>query len=323
MKNGLKLSMAFCLFSLTAVAQVKELPLLTDKQGTFEILSRTNYAGSECGFTKAEMTANLQKISELVGVVRKNPVLSDLKGFDGRARIYNAINCREDGAYGVPSRICFEFASWYRNKDGTASRILIEPPSWSLVINKLVPTGYQFSSYSLTSKPDFFTVPEKKEPIEPGIDVYDGECYVVYKPDQPDYWLPVTVKEAFDAVFAENSKVTDQMQRDFVMKSLKEEWNAIPQEDWNKPATLSGIISKVGALSGYPLIMKVNPVYWDKSRPKSDIQIIYFRMIGNKSFLKQNTAEALEKNDIGYALCGFEESLDIGFVRSLKPLVGK
>jgi hypothetical protein len=55
----------------------------------------------------------------------KNPVLSDINGFDGRARIYN-IDCHDDGNYAIPSRISFEFASWYRNKDGTAARGFIE-----------------------------------------------------------------------------------------------------------------------------------------------------------------------------------------------------
>ena len=316
MNNTLILSLVFCLFSLTSNAQVKELPLIPDKQGTFEILDRTDYTMPDFGFTKADVTANLQKIKDVVKIVRKNQVLTDLKGFDGRARIYT-MGMKDVESYGVPSRISFEFASWFRMKDGKEVRILIEPPEWSLIINKLVPHGYQFSSYRLSSKPDFFTVPEKKENIEPGIDVYDGECYVIYKPDQPDYWLPVTVKEAFDAVFAGNRKVPDQMQRDLVMKSLKEEWDAIPQEDWNKPATLSGVISRVGTQTGFPPIMKVNPAYIDKNRPKSDIQFIYFRMVGNKTFLKQNTAAALKNNGIGYALCRFEESLDIEFVKSL------
>jgi hypothetical protein len=309
-------------WGITTGSFAQELPLIPDHPGSFEIISRTDYAMADCGFAKAEMTANLQKITELVGVIRKNPVLSEPKGFDGRARIYNAVNCRDDGAFGVPSRISFEFASWYRLKDGKAVRNLIEPPEWSLIINKLVPIGHGFYSDRFSRNPDFFTVPEKKETIEPGIDVYDGECYVVYNPDRPDYWVPVTVKEAFDIVFAENRKITDQIQRDMMLEYLNAEWEAIPKGDWNKPATFSGMVSRVGTKEGFPFIMKVNSAYWDKNRPKSDIQFIYFRMVSNKSYLKQNTDAALKNNGISYALYRFEESLDIDFVRSLKPLVG-
>jgi len=97
--------------SLNLTAQ--ELPLIRDKQGTFQILSRTDYVGYDCGYTKAEITANLQRITDLVTVVRQNPVLRDLKGFEGRARIYN-LNCKEVSGYGIPARISFEFASWFR-----------------------------------------------------------------------------------------------------------------------------------------------------------------------------------------------------------------
>ena len=147
------------IIAFTTVSKAQELPLVLDKQGTFEILGRTDYASPDCGFTKAEMTANLKKITELVGIIRKNPVLSEVKGFDGRARIYNYSMCHEEGIYGVPARISFEFAAWYRLKDGKEVRGLIEPPEWSLMINRL---QAGCSSDHFSRKPDFFTVPEKK-----------------------------------------------------------------------------------------------------------------------------------------------------------------
>ena len=181
--------------SLSLTAQ--ELPLLTDKQGTFKILSRTDYVGYDCGYTKAEVTANLQRITDLVTVVRQNPVLTDLKGFEGRARIYN-LNCKEVSGYGIPARISFEFASWFRKKDGTPARDLIEPPEWSLYINQAKP-GWG-ASYSHDAKHGYFTAPLRKKTVEPGIDVYDGEWFVIYDPSRPPYWIPVTVNEAFAAV---------------------------------------------------------------------------------------------------------------------------
>jgi hypothetical protein len=309
--------------AFTTVAKIftfaQELPLILEKQGTFEILKRTDYASSECGFTKAEMTANLQKITELVAIMRKNQVLNEMKGFDGRARIYNSIACQYEGFYGVPVRLSFEFAAWYRLKDGREVRGLIEPPEWSIYLNTIQP-GW---TSGFSRKPDFFGVPEKKETLAPGIDVYDGECCVLYNPDQPDYWLPVTVKEAFDVAYAENKRNSDEIQWGFAKKMLDDEWAAIPQSDWNKPATMSGILSRVGTMEGFPKIMKVNPAYWDKSKPKSDIQFITFRMVTNKKFLEQRAKEYLENNSISYQCARFEESLDENFVRSILPLVGK
>jgi len=314
-----RLSIILFVSIFSGLTNAQELPLILDKPGTFEILKRTDYASSECGFTKAEVTANLQRITDLVVHVQNNPVLRELKGFDGRARIYNSIACQYEGIYGVPARISFEFAAWYRLKDGREVRGLIEPPEWSIYINTMQP-GW---TSGFSRKPDLFAVSEKKETIEPGIDIYDGECIVIYDPARPDYWLPVTVKEAFDVVFAENRKIKDQIQKDFIMKFLNEEWASIPTEDYNKPATFSGMISRVGTREGFPKIMKVNPAYWDKSKPKSDIQFITFRMITNRKFLEQRTKEYLEKNSTSYQCARFEESLDMDFVKSIKPLVGK
>lgn len=301
---------SFCLFA-------QELPLLLDKQGTFKILSRTDYTAPECGFSKSEIESNLQKITELITVVRKNIVLSEMKGFEGRARLYNSNACNQDGLYGIPIRICFELAGWFKTRDGKEACGLIEPPEWSLYLNTIQPgwtTGF-------SRHPDFFAVPKKKETIAPGIDLYDGECFVLYNPERPDYWLPVTVKEAFDVVLAENKKIKDELQRKMMLEMLDGEWSAIPQADWNKQATMSGALSRVGTMEGFPLIVKANPAYWDKSKPKSGIQLITFRMITNKSFLAQRTKEYLRANSTSYHLARFEESLDIEFVRSLLPLV--
>ena len=311
----------FVIFSLLMIIATgsfsQELPLILDKKGTFEILNRTDYAGPDCNFTKTEITANLQKINELVAIVRKNQVLNEMKGFDGRARIYTSLACQWDAFYGVPVRVSFEFAAWFKMKDGREARNLIEPPEWSMHMNNLQPgwTG------GFNRKPDLFTVPDKKETIAPGIDVYDGECFVLYNPNRPDYWLPVTVKEAFVVAYAENKKNADEIQWGIMKKMLDEERAAFSPDDLSKHATMSGMLSRVGILDGFPKIMKANPDYWDKSEPKSDIQIITLRMIANKKFLEQRTKEYLQKNSISYHLARFEESLDVEFVKSLLPLI--
>lgn len=296
----------------------QELPLILDKQGTFEILSRTDYTTPGFGFTRAEITANLKEINNLISTVRQNEVLTEMMGFDGRARIYT-VSMKEEQSYGLPSRISFEFAGWYRQKDGTPARGLIEPPEWSVYLNLMKP-GW---AAGFSSVPEFFAIPEKKVSPAPGIDVYDGECYVIFDPGRPEYWLPVTVREAFDVVFAENKKNKDEISREMSLKMLEEEWAAIPKEDWNKPATMSGMLSRVGTLPGFPLIVKVNPEYWDKSRPKSDIQFIYLRIIGNRQFLQNRTAEYLQKNSTSYHLARFEESLNSEMANSLLHLVKK
>ncbi len=209
----------------------QDLSVFTDKPGTFEILSRTDYASSECGFTKTDMTANLERIKDIIAVVRQNPVLSDIKGFNGRARIHTmSMTCKRPEWYGVPARIAFEFSSFFLNKEGEMAFNTIEPPSWSLYINDLIP-GW---SDSFDSRYGYFTAPLKKETIDPGIDVYDGECWVIYDPERPPYWVPVTVEEAFNAARESFSREKDQFTASLNKQFLDQEWAAIPPKSSGK-----------------------------------------------------------------------------------------
>jgi hypothetical protein len=297
--------------------------ILTEKHGTFEILSRTNYANIDCGFSKAEMTANLMKITDLVNTVRQNPVLSDIKGFEGRARIYN-VNCNDNGGYGIPSRISFEFCSWFRQKNGTETYSSIEPPEWSLIINKLKPNTnrWHFSSGDFLGDNNFFTVPQKKETIDKGIDMYDGECFVVYNPDRPPYWLPVTVDEAFSRLREYWKKESNKALQEQALSLLESDYAAIPVADRGKPAHLCCNLSGIGADTDSPSIVRINPEYWDRRLPKSSIQFIYFRSITNKEYLRGLIKEAKDRGDTPY-LTIFEESFDMDDIRNLVPLIGE
>jgi len=42
-----------------------------------------------------------------------------------------------------------------------------------------------------------FYMPGKKETIGKGIDRYNRETVIIYNPDRPAYWLPVSIREAF------------------------------------------------------------------------------------------------------------------------------
>jgi hypothetical protein len=315
------------IFGLASVLIAQELPLLTEKQGTFQILSRTDYVGYDCGYTKAEITANLQRITDLVNVVRQNPVLTDLKGYDGRARIYN-INCKYPGGYGIPSRISFEFASWYMLKDGTPARGLIEPPEWSIYINQAIP-GWG-ASYGHDAKHGYFTAPLRKKTPEPGIDIYDGEWFVIYDPSRPPYWIPVTVDEAFAAVRESMNNEKDEVAAAYLKEYVEKEYAEIPESDRNKPAYFGGGVSRVTSSHGYggqdsifPFIVKVNPEYWNRDLPRSAIQIINFNSIQNKEYLRKIKEEYLQSNSTSYNVKRFEESFDMEDIRTLFPLIGK
>jgi hypothetical protein len=321
MKKSVSILILFIVCPIVLFTQQQ--PPRFDKPGTFTILNRTNYTLPECGFTKAEMTANLQKIADVVKAVRKNPVLSDIVGFEGRARIYNTLLCTESGGYGVPSRISFEFCTWYLTSDGREELGTIEPPEWSLIINRLKPnTGYQFSESSFSG--GYFSVPLKKETIERGIDVYGDECYVLYNPDRPPYWLPVTVKEAYDALRKTWEDHTDKVASASMLQFIEKEYAKIPESEINNPAYESGIFptSVINPENESPPLLRINPEYWDRSLPKSAIQFIYFRSVPNKEYYRKLKEERKQK-DSDYYLDYFLELFDMQNIRELLPLIGK
>ncbi|MGE5421109.1 MAG: hypothetical protein ACM3UT_13045 [Chloroflexota bacterium] len=324
-------SFIFALLLLVSTSLLaQELPLVTDKPGTFEILSRTDYTMSECGFSKAEIESNLKRIKDLVATMRLNPVLSDIKGFNGRARIHTVSMCKYKEQYGLPVRIAFEFCSFFRNRAGEVKFNTIEPPNVSFYINTIVPWGYDFNAPKKDVVSGFFTVPLDKKTLAPGIDLYDGEIFIIYDPSRPDYWVPVTVDEAFACAYEELKKESDELSAKMQKEFIDKEYAEIPVTDRNKPAYFGGGIARVTNKPGFggqdnlfPRIMKVNPDYWNKDLPKSAIQIIYFRAVQNKEYLRRLCDEYLSKNSISYHSVRFEESLEMDDFQRLKELLGK
>lgn len=324
------MKIAICLVLATGLVTgliAQELPLVTDKPGTFTIRSHPDYVNSNCGYTKAEVAANAQILTDLINIVRQNPVLANPVGFEGRAIIYNP-GCKEPGRYGIPSRVSFEFSSWYRKRDGTVTMHPYEVPEFSLLINKVEPR-FQ-ATYSHAAKRGYFTAPLDKKTPEPGIDVYGGEWFVIYDPSRPPYWIPVTVSEAFVAarenINEEKNETAVKMLNDLVEK----EWNEIPEDFRDKPAYFGGGVSRVTYRPGsdnqdsiFPRIVKVNPDYWNRELPRSAIQIINFTAVQNKEYLRRSREEAREKNSIAHDLYRFEETFDLEEIKRLVPLIGK
>jgi len=82
MKNMIRL-LFYLSFSLSILeSHAQDYPLLPDHPGTFKLIDWGVYTHWNCGFTKAEQTANYQKIIGISDLVRKNPVFTNQKGFE-------------------------------------------------------------------------------------------------------------------------------------------------------------------------------------------------------------------------------------------------
>lgn len=312
------------LLSILLFAQPEKIPFLGDKPGTFEILARTNYSMYQ-KFTPAEMAANMERIKELVGIVRQDPVLTDIKGFMGRARIYdisNKLACN----YGVPARVSFEFSDYLYSK-GKIVFNTIEPPEWTVLLNFM--SGYW---NGFNTEKCMFTTPFKKETIAPGVDVYDNYTFVIYDPSRPPYWLPVTVEEAFAVAREDAKKEKDELTAKYINDFVEKEWAAISPANLKNQAYFGGGITRVSDAPGYggqenlfPPIVKVNPEYWNKNLPKSAIQFIVVRMSRDKKYMQSEYESCVKHQYYGETcnLARFMVSYDEEDIKKLTQLIGR
>ncbi len=300
-------------------AAAAELPLIPDRPGGFQMPARTNYTRAKCGFGANELSKNFEALTALTMAVRRNPVLAEMKGFEGIARIYD-IGCDDPDGFGVPARLSFGLAAWFMNRAGKPVFNDIEPPEWSVLVNR--PRALAQASF----EPDktWFTIPARRETLAPGIERFDGEIYVVVDPSRPPLFVPLNVGEAYARMKAywTRARARDPITADAFLKMIEAEFAATPKADLDKPAHDKGGIGAT-ADPALPAIVRVNPAHWDRNLSPGAIQVMSFRIISNRRFLEDRRRQALRDNSISHPLYRFEESLDADFARQLQALVGK
>jgi len=339
MKKIVYLMLLFCLFCQLSKAQ-KEYPLIFDHPGDFKLIDWGVYSHYNCGFTKAEITANYQKIIGITEVMRKNPVLSDQKGFNCETYVY-AINCPGKFGYGIPSELSFGFGDWFSDK-GQPKYYKIEPPSWKIEVNHL--NSFAGGSYSQgaskpTEKPkegfeyekwksvdeklrECFNIPGQKEELGNGIDRYNSELIVVYNPERPPYYLPVKFRELAEWKIVYWKLHPDKLQSDMMTKMMEDEYANITEaerEGWAYNNTYDERlpILHITPLSGPQPVVRLNPEYWNKKLPRSAIQILTFNRLTDTSIYTKEKEEWLKHNAPGYSLDRFLEALDINILTGL------
>jgi hypothetical protein len=324
-------------------------PLLLDKPGVFKVVNwgvYTNsvmYTNSGNKFTKTETDANYKKLVAVTDVIHQNPVMSNLKGFDCDATLFVG-NYNPKYGYGIPCDMKFMFCGWFLTK-GKEIRWTIEPPHWDILINNIRPISSGACGFDQrTSRPDritnpkynsqqweiasekvreIFCVSSKKESLGKGIDRYNGETVIIYNTDREPYWIPVTVREAFELFLGFWRLHPDQAVIDMTVKMLEEEYSGFSESERDMYAYSnlnSRPLSRIGIDPTGDPIVRANPAYWNKNLPRSAVQILSFYYPADRDFLKKEKEEML-KNDWGtYHINRFVETLDI---KTLLPVIDK
>jgi len=278
---------AFLLILIPALVNAqKSAEFLPDKPGK---LILNQYSMNEAD----ELHRNVKMVAEWF--IQKAPVLTNPKGFDLWVYFTGYWNDKyklQPGNYGRRGELNFDFQMFSRE----GGKWTVEPPHWSFDINN---TEYGHGSNSNlpgwdnTKDPESLEKPMNKaaadlndlfrvfpfvREIAPGVRLYGGGNLIVFNPDRPQFWVPVTVREVADMKLAYYSLFEVHL-----LPYLKEEIAKLTKEELNAPA-FSGH-DEFFVLNVHPelddktnenggRIMRFNPDYWDRTLPPAAIQFM-------------------------------------------------
>lgn len=308
-----KISWLFLFIVIPAIISAQPERYLPEKPGQWRYetnLPEKAYRLQNYSMTASENMAFKKNVASLAEWFRQNvPMLTSPKGYDLRALsnyVWGDWTTKTEAEYGIPADLGFLFELFYA--DG--SKWKVEPPRYGLSVNavygghngffftpeSIVDDGTRYDpsqsekvSKALSELQQYFRVYPLKEQPAPGVDIYEAyrdgwqqngrRTIVVYNPDRPPYWLPVTVKEMADAHLAYYSLIQKREIDRMVLDQLKQEIAELSAEELGAPAYAGHeshfALNVNGKKQGYQ-IMKFNPAYWDKSLPPSAIQFLTF-----------------------------------------------
>lgn len=295
-----------CIVSLEVNAQPERFS--NGKPGKYRFeshLPEKTYSLRNAMLSSTENIAFKKNVAEVAAWFQQNhPMIMHPTGYDMRTLttwIWGDFSTVAKWEYGIPAELSFLFELLYT--DG--SKWSIEPPQAKLLINHVSGghDGWYFTPesvvedgtrYDLLKSGDvkkaleqlqsYFMVYQFKSEMAPGVhefEAYPGgrKTIVVFNPERPPYWIPVTVKEITDAQLAYYSLFTKQELDRMVLDELKKEIAGLSSEELAASAYSgheSNFVLKVNGRGQGLQIMKFNPDYWNRSLPKQAIQFITF-----------------------------------------------
>ena len=280
------LNLQLCLMGFNSFSQTT---YLTEKLGKYVYRNNLEWKGTDyITFGKnAKIVADYFQQSI--------PLMKANKGFDLDVILFGVGTddyLNKKWNYGLRGELVFRFQLFLKDAAGKEGKWTIEPPNWRLFVNN-TETGHggmlnQGNEGSFL-KELFLVFPLVKE-IAPGVHYFGRACnsLVVFNPDRPDYWLPVTVREVVDA------KLKYYLETDkFIYDFIKPLTDKMSEAELNAPAfneSDDGILNVNGKGQGLQ-IMRFNPEYWDRSLHPSTIQFLSLNYAEYDSEFEQKIAE--------------------------------
>jgi len=246
----------------------------------------------------AEYTAFNKNLTVLAEWFHQNiSLLTSPKGFDLSAcafGIWDDNYKKNPSNYGYRSEMNFDFQLFLSN----GGKWIVEPPHYNFDINNTETghgTNFNLPGWDNTKDPASLEKPMNKaaadlnvlfrifqfvRDISPGVKLYGDGNLIVFNPDRPPFWIPVTVREVA------NMKLTYYSLKEVeLLPYLKEEIAKLSEIEMDALAYSGN--DELFILKVHPKledqekeeggqIMRFNPEYWDRSLPPSAIQFMTF-----------------------------------------------
>lgn len=288
MTKSVTLLFAFMLLQTCLIRAQKSADFLPGKPGEWAYSTNIKYGGEDY----AAFNRNLATLAEWF---HKNiPLLASPKGFDLSTCSYGIWDDKykkNPCNYGMRSEMNFDFQLFLSN----GGKWVVEPPHYSFCINNSEDghgTNFNFAGWDNTKDQPSLEEPLEKattnlnglfrifpfvRDIAPGVRLYDDGKLVVFNPDRPSFWIPVTMRELSD-LFLGYYRLKDKTEMDkLLLDQLKKEIAELSEEELNAPAYEghdSHFVLKANGQKTGLQIMRFNPEYWDRSLPPSAIQMM-------------------------------------------------
>ncbi len=285
---------------------------LTERPGRWILTNTVNRCP---GLNTTAFESNLSSIAEWVH--QNDIILNPTKGFDAAVNLSGNLCDHKTSIedYGIQGLVSFSFRYFYINngKMETASGWLAHGTE-ILVNNPIRFTGTQFDEAGFNTgdpahlkqplekalanlKQYYFVAPVKRE-IEKGVRLYSNGAVVVFNPERPEMWIPVTVKEVMEAklayykikneidsikyekmlaAWAKLNFKPDNAVRPNTYNIIKAEYDEFSPDKLNQPAYYSSSekVSQIGTYAeGKLMVARFNTACWDKSLPPAAVQFL-------------------------------------------------
>lgn len=303
------------------------------KNGTWIYNFRNDGYDKEFKMTATENALFKQKLSTIAESLRQMPVLVKPLGFDPfvYSRVFYPFNYSWHKQYfGIVGELVIEFRGWYKFQ-GKEVRQNIEPPACRVMINdarstvsleylNYRPDGYIEEVDRIASAlNDFFSLPRKVKDLAAGVSLYDNDIIVIATEKKP-FWIPVTLKEYYTLSlrYYELLSIKDPGNK-IVYDIFKKDHEALSPEQLKGPAFRNinpDIISEVSAVPNAMPLMKFNPDYFNRNRPRTDVQLITIAN-SSASLLSKDESEISPKDLTHLRLYQFMHAVDTTKLKGL------